>query len=72
MAGSFKRAISAGVPLEQRRSLWRPGFFDHVLRNGESYAQKWNYVRDNPVRAGLVARNEDWPYQGEIVYIDRA
>lgn len=53
-------------------SVWQRGFFDHVLRNDESYGQKWNYVRDNPVRAGLVKRPEEWPYQGEIVYIDRA
>jgi len=46
--------------------------FDHVLRNDESYAQKWNYGRDNPVRAGLVVRSEDWPYQGEVALIDRA
>jgi len=45
---------------------------DHVLRSNESYSQKWNYVRENPVRAGLVKSAEDWPYQGEIVYIDRA
>ena len=30
------------------------GFFDHLLRSYESYAQKWEYVRENPVRAGLV------------------
>jgi len=30
-----------------------------------------NYVRENPVRAGLVTRAEDWPYSGEIVMIDR-
>jgi len=47
-------------------------FFDHLLRNDESYAQKWEYVRENPVRAGLVHCSEDWPYQGEIVYIGRA
>jgi putative transposase len=46
--------------------LWQEEFFDHVLRSQESYEQKWNYVRDNPVRAGLVANAEDWPYQGEI------
>ena len=34
----------------------RRGFFDHVLRNGESYGEKWKYVRENPVRAGLVQR----------------
>ena len=68
----LKRAILEGFPNEQRRSFWQPGFFDHLLRNDESYAQKWAYVRQNPVRAGLVKVAEDWPYQGEIVYIDRA
>jgi putative transposase len=53
-------------------SLWQPGFFDHVLRHDESYASKWYYVRENPVRKGLVDRAEDWPYQGEIAGIDRA
>jgi putative transposase len=24
------------------------------------------YVRENPIRAGLVAKIEDWPWQGEI------
>jgi REP element-mobilizing transposase RayT len=41
-------------------------FFDHLLRSNESYSQKWNYVRDNPVRAGLVSSADDWPYAGEI------
>jgi len=45
---------------------WQPGFFDHLLRHGESYTEKWEYVRQNPVRAGLVTKPEDWPYQGEI------
>jgi putative transposase len=61
----------ASLPL-QGRSLWQPGFFDHILRSDESYAEKWNYVRDNPVRAGLVATADQWPHQGEIVMIDRA
>jgi putative transposase len=61
------------LPLQgKQNSLWQPGFFDHVLRSDESYAQKWEYVRDNPVRAGLVASWQEWPYQGEIMLIDRA
>jgi hypothetical protein len=51
--------------------VWQRGFFDHILRSEESYRQKWNYVRDNPVRAGLVANANDWPYAGEIITIDR-
>ena len=34
--------------------IWQEEFFDHVLRSSESYSQKWNYVKENPVRAGLV------------------
>lgn len=52
--------------------IWQEGFFDHVLRNDESDVEKWNYVRENPVRADLVKIADDWPYQGEIIYIDRA
>jgi REP element-mobilizing transposase RayT len=48
---------------------WQEGFFDHLLRNSESYAEKWEYVRMNPVRAGLCRKPEDWPFQGEIVSI---
>ena len=43
--GGLKRAIS--VALESPK-LWQPGFFDHILRSDESYAKKWNYVRENP------------------------
>ena len=45
---------------------WQRGFFDHLIRSQESYDEKWLYVRDNPVRAGLVRSAEDWPYAGEI------
>jgi REP element-mobilizing transposase RayT len=51
--------------------VWQPGLFDHLLRADESYAEKWAYVRMNPVRAGLVDDPDDWLYQGEIVRIDR-
>lgn len=46
--------------------VWQSEFFDHVLRSAENYGEKWNYVHDNPVRAGLVSRAEDWPWQGAI------
>jgi putative transposase len=45
---------------------WQKGFFDHVLRSSDSYSKKWNYVRENPVRAGFVTNWEKWPYLGEI------
>jgi putative transposase len=47
-------------------TLWQCEFFDHVLRSTESYSEKWNYVKDNPVRAGLVSASDEWKYAGEI------
>jgi REP-associated tyrosine transposase len=70
--GCLKQALARRMG--QRNSagvIWQRGFFDHLLRSDESYGQKWNYVRENPVRAGLKARAEEWPYAGEIVIIDR-
>jgi REP element-mobilizing transposase RayT len=45
---------------------WQKGFFDHVLRSTESYSQKWLYMVENSIRAGLVKDWPDWRYQGEI------
>jgi putative transposase len=42
------------------------GGFHHRLRREENYDERWNYVRDNPVRAGLVKRAEEWPFAGEL------
>ena len=41
-------------------------FWDRQLRRAESYEEKWQYVKNNPVRHGYVSRVEDWPYQGEL------
>jgi len=49
--------------------LWQPEFFDHLLRSAESYAEKWKYVRENPVRAGLVTAAAAWPHSGEVHHL---
>jgi REP element-mobilizing transposase RayT len=56
----FRRELGNAAP------RFQPGSFHHRLRGAESYAEKWEYVRANPVRAGLVKTPEDWPYQGVI------
>jgi REP-associated tyrosine transposase len=63
MKNSLSKVLRA---MGKRAPHWQDGFYDHVLRSSESYEQKWLYVRENPVRAGLVLRSEDWPYQGDI------
>jgi REP element-mobilizing transposase RayT len=69
--GSLKNSISKVLRGRGEPSPhWQKGFFDHVMRGGESYSQKWDYVRANPVRAGLVETPEEWPFAGEIHQLD--
>jgi putative transposase len=71
--GALKQALArAANRSKSRGQIWPEGFFDHILRDDESMSQKWNYIRENALRAGLVDRAEAWPYQGEIVPLDRA
>ena len=53
-------------PRAEQKPIWQADFFDRQLRCGESYHQKWLYVWDNPIKAGIVKSVEDWPYQGEL------
>jgi REP-associated tyrosine transposase len=70
--GMLKTFLGKSVARERMlEPLWQRRFFDHVLRSEESYVQKWTYVWDNPVRAGLVENADDWPYAGEIITLDR-
>ncbi len=44
---------------------WQRDFFDHRLRSDESWEAKARYIRENPVRKGLVANADDWPWRLE-------
>jgi putative transposase len=68
---SLKNAISKILHSKRVAAPhWQKTFFDHLLRSGESYSEKWNYVRENPVRMGLVKTADDWPFMGEIFRLE--
>ncbi len=54
---TFKRITTrkAGVK-------WQRNYFDHRIRHDEGLKEKSDYILQNPVRAGLVAREEDWEW----------
>ena len=41
---------------------WQDGCFEHRLRPEESFDAKSRYIRENPVRAGLVKNASEWPW----------
>ena len=56
----FRKHVGVDAP------LFQSGAFHHRLRQDESYAEKWDYVRANPVRAGLVQNPDEWPFKGVL------
>ncbi|MBV9010119.1 MAG: hypothetical protein JO354_13295 [Verrucomicrobia bacterium] len=60
--GFLKRRIRRKMS-EYSNWQWQSGSFDRLLRSDESAESKWQYIRENPVRAGLVQHWSEWPYQ---------
>jgi len=48
--------------------VWQEESFDHVIRSQESFEEKLEYVRQNPVRRGLAKKPEDYKW----LWIDQA
>jgi len=62
--GELSAKVKRAIRRQMRASWkWQSGCFDRLLRSDESADAKWNYMRDNPVRAGLVSHWSDWPYK---------
>jgi hypothetical protein len=64
----WKSQFAKGLRDPGRR--WQTDHWDRRLRTGESYTAKWEYVRENPVRHGLVEKTDDWPFQGEVFELE--
>jgi putative transposase len=62
----WKSTAARNWPRREDAPIWQRHCWDTQLRRAESYDAEWDYVLQNPVRARLVARSEDWPYQGEM------
>ena len=62
----WKATTTREWPWPGEKPLWQKSYWDRQMRCGEKYGEKWQYVRNNPVRAGLCDDADRWPFQGEI------
>lgn len=46
----------------QKMEIWQVGFYDWTIRDHNDWQAKVEYIHNNPVRAKLVQKPEDWPY----------
>jgi len=58
--------LTGGRGATRPSPFWQRDCWDTQLRQGDSYSAKWDYVRANPVRAGLCRTPDEWPFQGII------
>jgi len=52
--------------LNRKGSFWQDESMDHLIRNPEDWLEKFNYIHDNPVKAGLIDKPEDYPFSSLV------
>ena len=62
------RFIKGGFSFRARKelhstlSIWQASFTNHRIHDARDYEQHRSYIRENPVKAGLVPNAESFPY----------
>jgi REP element-mobilizing transposase RayT len=52
----------ANRTLKRHGQFWMPDYFDRYIRNAQHFATTVRYIENNPVKARLCKRPEDWPF----------
>jgi REP element-mobilizing transposase RayT len=49
----------------EQGSLWQDERHDRIIRGGAEFLEKWQYIRNNPLKVGLSSQSEDyaWLYE---------
>jgi putative transposase len=55
-------AHEANKILRRSGAFWFPEYHDRFIRNSDHLQQAVDYVENNPVKAGLVAKKEEWKW----------
>jgi putative transposase len=53
------------------RGIWQRRYWEHRIRDEQDYARHVDYIHYNPVKHGLVARVQDWPYSTFYRWVER-
>jgi REP element-mobilizing transposase RayT len=55
-------ASEANKILNRSGRFWQKEYFDRYIRNAKQFAKTVAYIENNPVKANLCAKPEDWPF----------
>lgn len=55
-------ARDANIFLKRTGAFWMCDYFDRFIRDYEDFIKAFNYIENNPVKAGLCTKKSDWKY----------
>ena len=55
-------AYQINQKLMRSGKFWQTENFDHLVRDATGLKHKWEYIKENPVKAKLAKKPEDYPY----------
>jgi len=58
---AMKQAVSRRL-IGGKDAFWQKRYYDHNVRNYDSFVGKLRYIHRNPVKRGLCDRPEDWEW----------
>ncbi len=48
--------------LKRTEAFWMRDYFDRYIRDHEHFVKAFNYIENNPVKAGLCEKPSDWKH----------
>ncbi|MBW4507317.1 MAG: transposase [Scytonematopsis contorta HA4267-MV1] len=65
---SIKSYSSNNIPSVMKHigTVWQDERHDHIIRNEQEFYIYWEYIRQNPVKAGLSNNPEEYPFLWQI------
>jgi REP element-mobilizing transposase RayT len=54
-------ANEANKILNRKGQFWQPESFDRWIRDADHFAKVIRYIENNPVKARLCSKPEEWP-----------
>jgi len=55
----------------RKGQVWQEESFDRIIRDENEFLEKWNYIRNNPVKRELAGSPEEWIGFYEFKEIDK-
>ena len=56
------RAVSNSRRMKKEKGVWQRRFWEHTIRDEADLNRHRDYIHYNPVKHGLVASPQEWPY----------